>query len=127
MDSLDAHAISVVASFGYPAELVGLGLALGMERGAELMSSTATVDAVLMQTRCCVEVRLHFRPKKRWGENGFPRCGGCPAEGLNLIEVTSFGQRSRPREARSGLNCDRGSWGSPLGGLNFCREILAEE
>ena len=56
----------------------------------------ATVDAVLMQTRCCVEVRLHFRPKKRWGENGFPRCGGCPAEGLNLIEVTSFGQRSRP-------------------------------
>ena len=97
MDSLDLGVLSVVASFGYPEELVGFGLALGKDRAAELMSLTATVDAILMQTRCCVEVRLHFRPKKRWGENGFPRCGGCPAEGMNLIEVTSFGQRSRPR------------------------------
>ena len=53
MDSLDLGVLSVVASFGYPEELVGLGLALGKDRGAELLGLTATVDAILMQTRCC--------------------------------------------------------------------------
>ena len=47
MDSLDLGVLSVVASFGYPEELVGLGLALGKDRGAELLGLTATVDAIL--------------------------------------------------------------------------------
>ena len=44
LDSLDLGVLSVVASFGYPEELVGFGVALGKDRGAELMSLTATVD-----------------------------------------------------------------------------------
>ena len=50
MDSLDLGVLSVVASFGYPEELVGLGLALGKDRGAELLGLTATVDAILRAT-----------------------------------------------------------------------------
>ena len=40
-ESLDLGVLSVVASFGYPEELVELGVALGKARGAELLGYVA--------------------------------------------------------------------------------------
>ena len=76
-ESLDLGVLSVVASFVYPEELVELGVALGKDRGAELLGSTATVDAVLLKARWRVEVRKIFRSKSAKYAGGY-----CPAKSL---------------------------------------------
>ena len=103
MDSLDLGVLSVVASFGRTAALARLAVAIGRDRGAELMSSAATVDALVMRRRHAVELRLRFRAKNSPQRNSpqRPRTSRqkcCPAEGLNLRDRAVAGDIAAKRD-----------------------------
>jgi len=69
MDSLDLGVLSVVASFGRTAALARLAVALGKDRGAELMSSAATVDELVMRGRRAVVLLPAVAHKPRLSED----------------------------------------------------------